>query len=139
MRWFYWILIILYLISPYDLIPDLIPGWGWADDLLLVGGLCWYFLFYQRRRGGQEPGYHRSRANAAAEEISPSESMGKDPYAVLGVDRSASEDEIKRAYRQLAAKYHPDKVTHLGEEFRELAAKRFKEIKAAFDALNGSA
>ena len=89
--------------------------------------------------GGQDPGYHGSRENAAAEEISSSESVGKDPYAVLGVDRSASEDEIKRAYRQLAAKYHPDKVTYLGEEFRELAAKRFKEIKAAFDALNGSA
>jgi hypothetical protein len=138
MRWFYWILIILYLISPYDLIPDLIPGWGWADDLLLVGGVCWYFLVFRRREGGQHRGYKGSRENATAEE-SPSEGVRKDPYAVLGVDRSASEEEIKKAYRLLAAKYHPDKVTHLGEEFRELAAKRFKEIKTAFDTLNGSA
>jgi uncharacterized membrane protein YkvA (DUF1232 family) len=138
MRWFYWILILLYLISPYDLIPDLIPGWGWADDLLLIGGLCWYFLVYRRRGSGPDRAGEGTRKKAAAEESSSKDAI-KDPYAVLGLDRSASEEEIKRAYRQLAAKYHPDKVSHLGEEFRELAAKRFKEIKAAFDALNGSA
>jgi hypothetical protein len=138
MRWIYWILILLYLLSPYDLIPDLIPGWGWMDDLLLVGGVCWYFLVYQRRRRGPDRPREGGREEAAAEEARPEE-LKKDPYAVLGIDRSASGEEIRRAYRRLAAKYHPDKVSHLGEEFRDLAAKRFKEIKAAFDALNGSA
>jgi DnaJ domain/Protein of unknown function (DUF1232) len=138
MPWIYWILILLYLISPYDLLPDLIPGWGWVDDLLLLGGLCWYFLVY-RRRGRSPDGPHQgSREEARAEKASPEE-VKKDPYAVLGLDRSASGEEVRRAYLQLAAKYHPDKVSHLGEEFRDLAAKRFKEIKAAFDALNGSA
>jgi hypothetical protein len=138
MRWFYWILILLYLVSPYDLIPDLIPGWGWADDLLLVAGLCWYFLVY-RRQGRGANGAHQGGSEETAAEKAQHGSGKKDPYAVLGVDRSASAEEVKRAYRQLAAKYHPDKVSHLGEEFRDLAAKRFKEIKAAFDALNGSA
>jgi DnaJ domain/Protein of unknown function (DUF1232) len=138
MRWIYWILILVYLLSPYDLLPDLIPGWGWADDLLLVGGLCWYFLAYRRRGRGQAVPHQGSREEATTEEASQDEPK-KDPYAVLGIDRSASGEEVTRAYRQLAAKYHPDKVSHLGEEFRDLAAKRFKEIKAAFDALNGSA
>jgi hypothetical protein len=138
MHWIYWMLILLYLISPYDLIPDLIPGWGWADDLLLVGGLCWYFLAYRRRRRGLDGPHQGGREEATAEEAPPEE-VKKDPYAVLGIDRSASGEEVRRAYRRLAAKYHPDKVSHLGEEFRDLAAKRFKEIKAAFDALNGSA
>jgi hypothetical protein len=137
MHWIYWILILLYLLSPYDLIPDLIPGWGWADDLLLVGGLCWYFLVYKRRRRGLDGDHQEGGEEAKAQEARPEE-VKKDPYAVLGIDRSASGEEVRQAYRRLAAKYHPDKVSHLGEEFRELAAKRFKEIKAAFDALNGS-
>jgi len=137
MRWVYWILILLYLLSPYDLIPDLIPAWGWADDLLLVSLLCWYFLVYRRRRVGMD-GAHEGRNEEATVGEAPKE-RDKDPYAVLGIDRSASGEEVKRAYRRLAAKYHPDKVSHLGEEFQDLVAKRFKEIKAAFDALNGSA
>jgi hypothetical protein len=137
MRWIYWILIVLYILSPYDLIPDLIPGWGWVDDLL-VGGLCWYFLVYRRRGRGPDEAQQGGRKEATAEEAPPEE-VKKDPYAVLGIDRSASGEEIRIAYLRLAAKYHPDKVSHLGEEFRDLAAKRFKEIKAAFDALNGSA
>lgn len=56
--------------------------------------------------------------------------QGKDYYAVLGVGSSASQDEIKKAYRKLAAKYHPDK--HAGDE---KAAERFKEISEAYNVL----
>ena len=59
-----------------------------------------------------------------------------DPYAALGVARDAPAGEIKHAYRELANKYHPDKVSHLGEEFRLLAEKRFKEIQAAYQQLS---
>jgi len=52
------------------------------------------------------------------------------------VSESASLDEIKAAYRRLAGQYHPDKVLHLGEEFRVLAEAKFKEIQRAYDELS---
>jgi len=54
----------------------------------------------------------------------------RDPYQVLGVAKSASEAEIKKAFRNLAKKHHPD--THAGDE---AAKKRFQEISAAYDVL----
>lgn len=54
----------------------------------------------------------------------------RDPYVVLGVDRNASEEEIKKAYRTLAKKYHPDANPNNPE-----AAERMKEINAAYDQI----
>jgi molecular chaperone DnaJ len=54
----------------------------------------------------------------------------QDPYKVLGVDRKASQDEIKKAYRKLARQYHPDR--NPGDAAAEA---RFKEISAAYDVL----
>ncbi len=57
----------------------------------------------------------------------------KDPYSVLGVHPGAGEAEIRAAYTRLAKQYHPDRVQHLGEEFRRLAEERFKEIQEAYE------
>jgi curved DNA-binding protein len=57
----------------------------------------------------------------------------KDYYKILGVDRNANQEEIKRAYRQLALKYHPDK--NPGDKRSE---ERFKEINEAYDVLGDS-
>jgi DnaJ-domain-containing protein 1 len=51
---------------------------------------------------------------------------------ILGVSYSADEREIRAAYRSQLAKYHPDKVTHLGDEFYDLASRRTKEIIEAY-------
>ena len=56
--------------------------------------------------------------------------MGKDYYKILGVARGASEDEIKKSYRKLALKYHPDKNQTAGAE------EKFKEIGEAYDVLS---
>ena len=60
-----------------------------------------------------------------------------DPYHILEIDRSASAAEIKQAYRELALKYHPDKLEHLGDDFKALAEMRFKEIQKAYQELSG--
>lgn len=56
--------------------------------------------------------------------------MGKDYYATLGISKTASEDEIKKAYRKMALKYHPDKNKSSGAE------ERFKEIAEAYEVLS---
>jgi len=54
-------------------------------------------------------------------------------YATLGLQKGAGMDEIKRAYRKLSMKYHPDKVRHLGEEFQKISEEKMKEINAAYE------
>ncbi len=56
-----------------------------------------------------------------------------DPYAVLGVSKNATEDEIKNAYRELARKYHPDNYTD--NPLSDLAGEKMKEINEAYDAI----
>lgn len=66
---------------------------------------------------------------------SSSSKSNKDPYKVLGLDSDASDDEIKKAYRRLAMKYHPDKVEGLGEEMKKNAEAQFREINEAYETL----
>ena len=63
----------------------------------------------------------------------PYEPFGPRWATVLGVQPSATKDEISAAYKRKISEYHPDKVTRMGKEIRELAEQRSKEINAAYE------
>jgi uncharacterized membrane protein YkvA (DUF1232 family) len=148
MKYLIYIILILYVLSPLDLIPEWIAGYfGLIDDAIIIGALYWYFIrrpaklraqgaqyrntSYRQGQGRREEGFQDNRRESQA-----GQGFSKrDPYEVLGLARGASRDEVRNAYRQLANKYHPDKVNHLGDEFKQLAEKRFKEIQEAYQEL----
>jgi DnaJ like chaperone protein len=75
----------------------------------------------------------RARFSATARKLSGAD----DAYAVLGISRSASDDEIKRTYRKLVREHHPDRLVAKGmpEEFVERANERLAAINAAYDRI----
>src|SRR5687767_13586014 len=62
--------------------------------------------------------------------------MAKTYYEMLEVRADASVDDIKRSFRREIAKYHPDKVQHLGKEFQEIAAIKAAELTQAYKTLS---
>jgi len=54
-------------------------------------------------------------------------------YTILEVEPKASDEDVKAAYRRMAKKHHPDKVSHLGEEFQKAAAEKFKKVQDAWE------
>ncbi|MCP4630689.1 MAG: DnaJ domain-containing protein [bacterium] len=141
------ILAVLYILNPFDILPDMMIGWGWLDDAVILGFLIRYFYSRKKKRQAfqqhyQNRRYNHRRANGSADNnnsrghrTGASASMHWDPYRILEIEKGASQEEIKHAFRQLAGKYHPDKVEYLGDEFKALAEKRFKDIQQAYEEL----
>jgi DnaJ like chaperone protein len=116
---------------------------------VILGFLWRYFYLLKKKREGFQKYYQNGRnthsdenyKKAAGENSSRSNTQARgssafwDPYKILEIQRGASQEDIKRAYRQLAGKYHPDKVEHLGDEFKVLAEQRFKEVQQAYQEL----
>lgn len=142
MRTWFYILSALYLLSPIDLLPERGLGrFGLIDDILVIAALYWYMV---RRPALLKAGRAGDGEKAGPGEGDSGEARGdavgeQDPHKVLGVAEHASPEEIRRAYLDLANKYHPDKVDHLGEEFKALAHRRFKEIQSAYERLSPKA
>lgn len=133
---------LIYLLSPIDLIPDFIPGIGRFDDLILLLLLIYMSMRKASRQSqdswessGTGDQYRDYGAQEQRRTEEPRPDQPRDPHAILGVKSTATVEEIKRAYRTQAARYHPDKVTHLGEEFQELAKKKFQDLQWAYETL----
>jgi len=56
-------------------------------------------------------------------------------YKILEIDPKVSDEEVKKAYRRMAMKYHPDKVAQLGEEVQKAAAEKFRKVQEAYEAI----
>ncbi len=113
-----------YLISPIDIIPDLfVPYLGWLDDTFIIG-----IIIYMLRYGKLPDFKYFPR-------LFKSSQKNSDPFEVLGISRNATKKEIQKAYKEKAKLYHPDKVSHLGEELQKMANIKFLEIQKAYDLL----
>ena len=129
---------VLYLVFPRELIFDFFGrGLGLIDDLSLIALL--YYLYRRhlreyaarptRESGARDQRERSSRAKAVESEDS------FDPYEILGIPSSASSETIQAAYKARMSEYHPDKVSHLGEELQELAHRKALEIQQAYQQL----
>jgi DnaJ domain/Protein of unknown function (DUF1232) len=144
---------LLYLISPVDIIPDfLLPYIGWIDDGVVLGTIYYLirygrlpFFLFNKKAGFKQSDTNKTenfasnnkhqQNNGPAYQRDTSSKTIPTPYEILGIDPKASNEEIQAAYKKAIKKYHPDKVSHLGEEFSNLANKKFLEIQNAYDIL----
>lgn len=142
MKWLWLLAALAYALVPIDLFPDLVPGWGWIDDLIVLA-LVYQLFFSKKARSNrtEDPGSATegdgddARRSGWQNRPGSASKTESDPYTVLGLAPGASSEEIQAAYRLQASRYHPDKVAHLGDEFRELAEAKFKKIQSAYDTL----
>ena len=94
-----------------------------------------YTSIYERHVGhGDSSDYSDTRNSRNTRTTS----YNKDPYKVLGIDSSATDDEVKKAYRKMALKYHPDRVAGMSEEMQRNAAEQMKEINRAYEVIKES-
>jgi DnaJ like chaperone protein len=56
-------------------------------------------------------------------------------YKILEITKAATNDEVKKAYRKMVKKHHPDKVRHLGEEYQQGAEEKFRQIQKAYEQI----
>lgn len=134
-------LVLIYQVLPWDILPDFLGPLGRLDDILLLGLLLWYLWSGKRlghligrdrpRRG------HEARGSGSHESAPGDDGQNdmEDPYSVLGIVPGASMEEVHRAYRREMAKYHPDRVSHLGEELQRVAHRKSLEIQKAYQEI----
>ena len=135
---------VAYITWWWDLLPDMILGLGWLDDIAVAIAMVWFFttwlpknkhrIYWFNPKTKAGPQAERQDAGASANDPQTGEF---DPFKVLNLRRGASPGEVKSAYREMLSKYHPDKVSHLGEDFQKIAHEKAVDIQKAYEALGG--
>ena len=59
----------------------------------------------------------------------------KDPYKILEIDKTATDEEVRKAYRRMAVRFHPDKVESLGADVKKAAEEKFKSVQSAYEQI----
>ncbi len=96
-------------------------------------------MFTRHVNGGSHRGnYQSGQSNYSGGSSYSRPSYKEDPYQVLGISSSATDDEVKKAYRRLAMKYHPDKVESMGEEVKKNAEAQFRKINEAYEQIKAA-
>ena len=90
-----------------------------------------YTSIYERHVGHADYSY----SGGSRKSGSSNSTYNKNPYKVLGIDSSATDDEVRKAYRKMAMKYHPDRVAGMSEEMQRNAAEEMKEINRAYEVI----
>lgn len=99
-------------------------------DLLTIKAMFGVGSSYQRT-GGQSG---RSGYQGYGRPQEPPRQL-ENAYQILGLSSEASDEEIKKQYRQMAVRYHPDKVAHLGEDHQKAATEKFQNIQKAYETI----
>ncbi|MBR9913441.1 MAG: DnaJ domain-containing protein [Algicola sp.] len=90
------------------------------DEVSQIFMISGYLGISSRDYGSIKAMFYDSRGNA---------------YKILEITPEATDDEVKKAYRKMAKKYHPDKVIHLGEEHQKGAEEKFRQVQLAYEQL----
>ena len=98
-------------------------------------GLSRSDIMSMQERHLRTKGYEEPHQQYQERKRSSADTYDKDPYRVLGIDSSATDEEVKKAYRRMAMKYHPDRVADMSEEIQQNAAKQMKEINEAYEVI----
>jgi len=77
------------------------------------------------------------RSSSSSPYTTPYQNLDLD-YKVLEIPNTATDEEVKKAYRNMAKKHHPDKVNHLGEEMRKAAEEKFTRLNQAYERIRKS-
>ena len=91
-----------------------------------------YTSIFERHVGYQDAGAYGDSQQSNTRSGS---NYNKDPYRVLGIDSSATDDEVRKAYRKMALKYHPDRTANMSETMQRNAAEQMKEINQAYEEI----
>lgn len=127
-----------------------IAGWCGIDSLTFEAIKMMYVSFGSSDpfdsggySGGYGGGYSGSYGGGYYDQSNSRQSVSSGPslddcYKILEVSPDASDEEVKKAYRAAALKYHPDRVSHLGEDMRKKAEETFAKVNQAYDKIKAA-